>query len=119
VAMDIEDPKAQQRLDVILAHMAGRINATQAAQSLAVSRKTFYEWLERARTGMLAALADRPTGRPPPGSDPEKEALQAELERLEQERAVLASRLHIQEAMRQALNPGNSVALPPKKKRDG
>jgi len=111
-----EDPKAQQRLEVILAHLAGRLNATEAAQALEVSRKTFYEWLERARAGMLAALQDRPSGRPPPLVDPQKEALTAQVERLEQEQALLASRLRIQEAIRATLSQG--PVSPPKKKRN-
>ena len=95
-----EDLKAQQRMQVILAHLAGQINATEAAQTLGTSRKTFYEWLARARAGMLAALADRP------GQvvDPQQVALQAELERLAKERSVLEGRLRIQEAIREVLN---------------
>ena len=109
-----EDPRAHKRMQVILDHLAGRINATQAAQELAISRKTFYEWLDRARQGMFQALRDRPTGRPPEPVDPEKEHLQEELETLEKERAVLAARLRIQEAIRQTLEESGSP--PPKKK---
>ena len=99
-----EDLKAQQRMQVILAHLAGQINATEAAQTLETSRKTFYQWLDRARAGMLAALVDRPTGRPAQAVDPQQVALQAELERLAKERSVLEGRLRIQEAIREVLN---------------
>lgn len=99
-----EDLKAQQRMQVILAHLAGQMNATEAALNLGISRKTFYEWLDRARAGMLAALADRPTGRPAQPVDPQQVALQAELERLAKERSVLEGRLRIQEAIREVLN---------------
>lgn len=99
-----EDPKAQQRLQVILAHLGGQINATEAAQTLGLSRKTFYEWLNRARSAMLAALEDRPTGRPPQPVDPQQEALRAEIDRLTKERHVLEGRLRIQEAIRQVLD---------------
>ena len=98
------DPKAQQRMQVIQAHLAGQINATEAAQTLGTSRKTFYLWLDRARAGMLDALADRPTGRPGQPVDPQQVALQAELERLAKERSVLEGRLRIQEAIREVLN---------------
>ena len=98
------DPKAQQRMQVILTHLAGQINATQAAQTLNISRKTFYLWLDRARAGMLGALADRPTGRPGQPVDPQQMALLAELERLAKERSVLEGRLRIQEAIREVLN---------------
>jgi len=105
VTSQSEDLKAQQRMQVILAHLAGQINATEAAQTLGTSRKTFYLWLDRARAGMLAALADRPTGRPgQPPVDPQQVALQTELDRLAKERSVLEGRLRIQEAIREVLN---------------
>ena len=110
-----EDPKAQERQRVILEHLRGRLSATQAAFSLGMSRKTFYEWLERAMDGMFSALRDRPTGRPPHPVDPEKERLLEELETLEKERLVLESRLRIQEAIRQTLNEIQGE-VPPKKK---
>ena len=104
MSTEAEDLKAQARMQVILAHLAGQINATEAAQTLGIRRKTFYEWLDRARAGMLAALADRPTGRPGQPVDPQQVALQAELERLAKERSVLEGRLRIQEAIREVLN---------------
>ena len=91
-------------MQAILAHLAGQLNATEAAQTLGISRKTFYQWLDRARAAMLAALADRPTGRPGQPVDPQQAALQAELERLAKERSVLEGRLRIQEAIRQVLD---------------
>ena len=111
-----EDPKAQERQRVILEHLRGRLSATQAALSLGMSRKTYYEWLERAMGGMRAALRDRPSGRPPQPADPEKAQLLEELETLEKERLVLESRLRIQEAVRQTLNEMQGASSPPKKK---
>ena len=104
MSTDPEDLKAQQRLQVILAHLEGRLNASQAAQALGTSRKTFYAWLDRARAAMLAALAARPTGRPSQPVDPRQVALQEELDRLTKERRVLEGRLRIQEAIRAVLN---------------
>lgn len=98
-----DDLKAQKRMQVILEHLAGRMNATDAARELNVSRKTFYEWLERAREGMFRALQDRAGGRPPLPVDPQKDALLDELATLEKERTVLAARLRIQEAVRSVL----------------
>lgn len=113
-----EDPKAQERQRVILEHLRGHLNATEAALSLGMSRKTFYEWQDRALSGMLMALQDRPTGRPPHPVDPEKEQLLEELDTLEKERIVLENRLRIQEAVRQTLNEMRGTAPPPKKKRE-
>jgi transposase-like protein len=99
-----EDPKALARERAILGVLAGRTTVTQAAQDLGVSRKTFYGWRDRARTAMRAALADRPTGRPPLPLDPQKEALQTELERLDKERRVLEGRLCIRKAILEVLD---------------
>jgi hypothetical protein len=111
-----EDPKALARQRVILAVLADRLTATQAALELRVSRKTYYAWQDRALTAMREALRDRPGGRPLTPVDPEKAQLQAALAAVEQERLVLASRLRIQEAMRQTFNE-LLQGKPPKKKR--
>lgn len=91
----------RQRL--ILAVLAGRMSVTQAALELGVSRKTFYEWQERALSAMRQALRDRPGGRPPQPVDPEKARLQATVETLSQERGVLEGRLRVQAALRETL----------------
>lgn len=102
--MEETDERAEQRMEVILSHLSGRITATQAAADLGISRKTFYEWLERGRMGMFHALKDRPTGRPPEPVDPGMEQLQEEKLRLEKEQAVLKARLLIQEVIRETLD---------------
>jgi transposase len=110
-----EDPKALQRRRVILEVLAERITVTQAALDLGVSRKTYYEWQERALEAMSAALKDRPGGRPPIPVDPQKVQLQEQVERLEKERMVLEGRLQIQAAVRRTLEEMRADA-PPKKK---
>jgi transposase len=110
--MEEEDPRTQKRMQVILDHLAGRLNATQAAGELGISRKTFYQWLERAQTGMFQALKDRPTGRPVEPVDREKEQLQETVRTLEKEQAVLSARLRVQKAIRQVLE----AKYPDKKK---
>jgi transposase-like protein len=110
-----EDVKMLARQRAILEVLAGRLNVTQAALELGISRKTFYEWQERALSAMREALRDRPGGRPPQPVDPEKEHLQATVETLEKERRVLEGRLRIQEAIRETLNELRPEP-PPKKK---
>ena len=114
-----EDPKALARQRMILAVLAGRMNVTQAALELGVSRKTFYEWQERGLSGMRSALRDRPGGRPPQPVDPEKEQLQATVATLEQERALLEGRLRIQEAVHETLNELRLGVSPPGPKKKG
>jgi transposase len=112
-----EDPKALERQRVILAVLAGRLNVTEAARELGVSRKTFYEWQERALAAMRAALQDRPGGRPPNPVDPQKQQLQEALAALEQERLILEGRLRIQRAIGQTLVELRQQEPLPKKKR--
>ena len=111
-----EDPKVLARQRVILEVLAERMNVTQAALELGVSRKTFYEWQARGLAAMRAALRDRPGGRPPLPVDPQKEQLQATVETLEKERLVLEGRLRIQQAIRETLGELRQRP-PPKKKR--
>lgn len=111
-----EDSKALQRQRVILDVLAGRMTATQAALELGVSRKTYYEWQERALAAMRAALRDRPGGRPPIPVDPQKDQLQATVETLEKERLVLEGRLRIQQAIRETLGELRETPSPKKKR---
>jgi transposase len=111
-----EDPKTLHRQRVILEHWSGRISATEAALEMGVSRKTFYQWMERGLSAMRSALRDRPGGRPSKPADPEAQRLQEEVETLEKERLVLESRLRIQEVIRETLGEMRPER-PPKKKR--
>ena len=113
-----DDPKAQARQRVILAVLAERLTVTQAAQELGVSRKTYYEWQERALCAMRTALADRPGGRPAAPVDPEKQHLQATVAELEAERETLRGRLLIREAIQDVLAGLGPEAPEPKKKRE-
>ena len=111
------EQKAQEWQRVILDVAAGRLTATQAAEEMGVSRKTYYEKQDRAFTAMLEALRDRPTGRPGNPADPEKEELLEELEGARKAQDLLASRLRIQEVMRKALLESGAHLPAGKKKR--
>lgn len=103
-----EDAKARQRLQVILEQLGGRLSATEAAGALGVSRKSYYEWREKALRGMAEALRDGLPGRPPSPQDPEKEALRERELDLQRENALLRCRLHILDELRRAPEPGAS-----------
>ena len=110
------DPKAEHRRQVILAVLADRLTATEGARELGVSRKTYYEWQERALDAMEEALKDRPGGRPPAATDPEKEALRQELADLEKDRQILTGRLRVHEAIQVVLNTLPAKPVGSKKK---
>ena len=74
--------KSQERLTTVLGVLAGTMTATEAAQQPGISRKSYYEWQERALSAMRGALTDRPAGRPANPVDTEKEALEQQVEDL-------------------------------------
>jgi transposase len=78
-----KDSLSRRRAELIIKVRAGRMTAKEAAAALGVSRKTYYEWEERALQGMLSALENGTPGRPPSVTDEEKEALKNRVEKLE------------------------------------
>ena len=81
-----EEAQTRQRAELILKVRAGLLTATQAAQELGTSRKTYYKWEKRALEGMLEGLSERKPGRPPPPAvDVEKEDLRKKVEQLEEQ----------------------------------
>ena len=78
--------KARQRAELIFQVRSGQMTATEAAQTLGISRQQYYQWEQRALQALLSALEDLPTGRPKPTPpDPEKEQLQHRVKQLEQQ----------------------------------
>jgi hypothetical protein len=108
--------KAQQRAEVILKVRSGEITATEGAQQLGISRKTYYEWESKALAGLLAALEDGESGRPAQPVDEEKLVLTEKIVRLETEleaakqtvevRNVLAAYEKKQQQLAKAKNAG-------------
>jgi transposase len=77
--------KARQRAELIFKVRSGQMTATEAAQTLGISRQQYYQWEQRALQALLQALEDQPTGRPKTPTDPEKESLQRRVQQLEQQ----------------------------------
>jgi len=108
--------KARQRAELIFKVRSGQMTATEAAQTLGISRQQYYQWEQRALQALLSALEDQPTGRPKTPTDPEKEALQRRVQQLEQQ----VQQQEQKEQLRQLLDQWEQVAvrkdLPPAKK---
>ena len=104
--------KARQRAEVIFKVRSGQMTATQAAQTLGISRQQYYQWEQRALQALLSALENQPTGRPKSPTDPEKQALQRRVQQLEQEVQQHRQR----EQLRQLLSQWEQRDLPPAKK---
>lgn len=77
------EEKARQRASVILQVRSGQINASQGAKLLGVSRKTYYQWEKRALEGMMEQLEEQAPGRPRRAANPELEAMQRRITKLE------------------------------------
>jgi transposase len=81
--MEKERKRARERAAIILQVRSGALTATEGAERLGVSRKTYYEWEDRALQAMALALENHSPGRPPVPLDAEKEDLQRQVRGLE------------------------------------
>ena len=74
---------ARKRAAVIFSVRSGQITAEEGARQLGVSRKTYYEWENRALEAMTGALENGNAGRPATERDEEKEQLQGQIAELQ------------------------------------
>jgi transposase len=76
------DPKALLRTEMIVKVRAGLMTATAAAETLGVSRKTYYKWEKRGLQAMLAAGQNETSGRPSKEEAAEVRALRRKVKSL-------------------------------------
>ena len=81
--MEKERKLARERAAIILQVRSGALTATEGAERLEISRKTYYEWEDRALKAMALALENHSPGRPSVPPDAEKEELQSKVRDLE------------------------------------
>ena len=89
--MEKERKLARERAAIILQVRSGVLTATEGAERLGISRKTYYEWEDRALKAMALALENHSPGRPSVPLNAEKEALQSKVQDLEK-RSYLAEK---------------------------
>jgi transposase len=94
-----EQKLARERALVILRVRSGALTAKQGAQELGVSRKTYYEWEERALKAMALALENRVAGRPCVSTDKEKESLRQRIRELEKKLDLAEMSLEVKELL--------------------
>jgi transposase len=97
--MEKEKKLARERVLVILRVRSGVLTAKKGAQALGVSRKTYYEWEERALKAMAMALENRPSGRPQLAIDEEKEALREQILDLEKKLYLAEKTIEVKELL--------------------
>ena len=90
---------ARERVLVILQVRSGMLTAREGAQRLGISRKTYYEWEERALEAMAWALENRPVGRPPGSMDEEKEDLRRQIRELEKRLDLAEKTIEVKELL--------------------
>jgi transposase len=81
--MEKEKKLARERAAIILQVRSGALTVMEGAERLGISRKTYYEWEDRALKAMAQALENQAPGRPPIPVDAEKEELQGRVQELE------------------------------------
>jgi len=90
---------ARERALVILQVRSGALTAKEGAKLLGVSRKTYYEWEERALKAMALALENRPAGRPTVPVDEEKEGLRERVLELEKKLDLAEKTIEVKELL--------------------
>lgn len=105
-----EQELARRRAVVIMQVRSRVLTATQGAELLGVSRKTYYEWEEKSLKAMALALENQPAGRPPSPVDEEKEALRQRVRELEKKLDLAEKTIEVKELL------GAYKELPPSKK---
>ncbi len=90
---------ARERALVILRVRSGAITAREGAQQLGVSRKTYYEWEERALQAMALALENGSVGRPAGYLDEEKEGLRNRVKELEKKLDLAEKAIEVKEIL--------------------
>ena len=94
-----EEVQARQWAELIVAVWSRRLSVTVAAQTMSVSRKTFYQKEARALEGMIEALTAQAPGRPRREVDGEKESLRRRNQELEERLLRMEQRWHTREVL--------------------
>ena len=90
---------ARKRALLIMQVRSGQISAKEAAKQLGVSRKTYYQWEQKALSGMMEALQNGQAGRPALQKDPEKETLQEKVVDLEKKLTVAEQTVEVRDLL--------------------
>jgi len=94
------DDRARQRAKIIMQVCSGTMTAVEGAHQLGVSRKTYYEWEDRALKAMTDAMVDREAGRPQTvQEDAEKEALKRTLAETQKELCVARESIYVRRVL--------------------
>ena len=92
--------RARQRAMIIMQVCSGAMTAVEGARQLGVSRKTYYEWENRALKAVTDAMEEREAGRPQMvREDAEKDALKRALAETQKELCVARESLYVRRVL--------------------
>jgi hypothetical protein len=94
-----DEELARKRAAVIFAVRSGQITAEEGARRLGVSRKTYYEWESRALQAMTEALENKAAGRPEKPKDEEKERMEEEIAKLQNELFIAKKTVEVRDML--------------------
>jgi transposase len=97
--MEKERKLARERASIILQVRSGGLTATEGAERLRISRKTYYEWEDRALQAMALTLENHAPGRPSAPLDAEKEELQRKVLDLEKKLFLAEKTIEVKELL--------------------
>jgi len=106
--------RAKQRLEIILATIAGTLPIEEACRELGIEHSMLFRLREEVLEAALARLEPRPKGQPPAASSPAEQrciALQRRIEELEADLKIAT----VREEVASILPQGRSAAAPGKK----
>jgi len=97
--MEKEKKLARERAAIILQVRSGALTAAEGAERLGISRKTYYEWEDRALQAIAQALENHAPGRPSVSPDAEKEELQRKIRGLEKKLLLAEQTIEVKDLL--------------------
>jgi transposase-like protein len=100
---------ARQRAEMIMKVRCGLMTASQAAEQLGVSRKTYYKWEQRGLSALLDGLSDQSPGRPTQPVDTRSQKLEKQLDQMRRDNELLKQQMALKDLLTDLkLEPGMS-----------
>jgi transposase-like protein len=109
----------REKMQLVMRVETVQVKAADAARQMGVSRKTFYQWRNRALSAMAAALTPRLAGRRAKSTDPQTEHLLGQNAELQRENLQLQQTLRVRELLHEGCGgpqPGMSDGTRTEKK---
>ena len=98
-------PKSRQRAEAIMKVRCGLMTASQAADQLGVSRKTYYQWEQRGLSALLEGVCDQRAGRPKKPA--QQVALEKQLAQAHRDAALMRHKMALKDVLTDLkLDPG-------------